>query len=312
MKILVAIAHYFDAKGDGKYMSTSPNALPRLEACRSCITALHRLFGRQQYQLDIARWCAVPVNSGACHELDIRLCTSRKHHLVAQLALPATSYRHVPFDVESMMLEFKCQSELRNALGNYDYYCFMEDDLIIHDPHFFQKLVWFNQTFTDECLLQPNRFEVGTLDCKVPKLYIDGNLPPASTAPFQDISVLPELRASFLGAEVHFVRPLNPHSGCYFLTESQMARFASQAHFLNRDTSWCGPLESAATLGIMKTFRIYKPSPQSMGFLEMEHKSNYNILKIGKEVPIESDKKGMLKSLLRGLKTNNPQRQRSS
>ena len=32
-----------------------------------------------------------------------------------------------------------------------------------------------------------------------------------------------------------------------------------------------GPLGSAATLGVMKTFRVYKPANETAGFLEVEH-----------------------------------------
>jgi hypothetical protein len=38
--------------------------------------------------------------------------------------------------------------------------------------------------------------------------------------------------------------------------------------FFDRDTSFIGPLESAATLGIMRAFRIYKPAPEHAAFLE--------------------------------------------
>ena len=33
----------------------------------------------------------------------------------------------------------------------------------------------------------------------------------------------------------------------------------------------CGPLESAATLGIMRHFRVYKPARENAAFLEIEH-----------------------------------------
>ncbi len=32
-----------------------------------------------------------------------------------------------------------------------------------------------------------------------------------------------------------------------------------------------GPLESAATLGIMRSLKIYKPAPENANFLEVEH-----------------------------------------
>jgi hypothetical protein len=76
-----------------------------------------------------------------------------------------------------------------------------------------------------------------------------------------------------------------------------MTYWAEQPHFLDRDASWCGPLESAATLGIMKTFRLYKPAPENLDFLEIEHHSSYNLNLIGKDVPFASEPGGMLSSV---------------
>jgi hypothetical protein len=50
-----------------------------------------------------------------------------------------------------------------------------------------------------------------------------------------------------------------------------MDSWAAKPYFLDRDTSFVGPLESAATLGVMKTFRVYKPAPETGAFLEIEH-----------------------------------------
>lgn len=33
---------------------------------------------------------------------------------------------------------------LKLCLGKYDYYCYLEDDLILYDFWFFVKLKWFN------------------------------------------------------------------------------------------------------------------------------------------------------------------------
>ena len=74
-----------------------------------------------------------------------------------------------------------------------------------------------------------------------------------------------------MGVPVAFRRTLNPHSGCFFLNAAQMEHWARQPYFLNRDTSFIGPLESAATLGIMRTFRVYKPVPEHASFLEIQH-----------------------------------------
>lgn len=167
------------------------------------------------------------------------------------------------------MLPFECQRVLRDNLGRYDYYVYLEDDLILHDPWFFAKLLWFNQHTELLDLLQPNRFEIG-LAAPYCKAYVDGDLAPQVAGRFQNIAHRPMLRATALGQPVAFKRPKNPHSGCFFLTDEQLAHWVKQAHFGDLDCRFVSPLESAATLGIMKTFRVYKPADPP-GFLEVQH-----------------------------------------
>ncbi|MHC5825038.1 MAG: calcium-binding protein, partial [Nostoc sp.] len=105
----------------------------------------------------------------------------------------------------------------------------------------------------------------------VHKAYIDGDLALRVTAPFQNVQEQQELNGTILNTPITFRRALNPHAGCYFLNANQMAHWANQTYFIDRDISFVGPLESAATLGIMKTFRIYKTSPEQASFLEIQH-----------------------------------------
>jgi len=142
--------------------------------------------------------------------------------------------------------------------------------LIVHDPWLFRKLAWFTNRFGDDKLLQPNRFESGSQSF-VRKVYVDGKLRPEITAPFRTDPALISLHAEVLGEPVVFEQTLNPHAGCYFLNASQMAFWARQPYFLDRDIRFIGPLESAATMGILRTFKIYKPSMAHADFLEIQH-----------------------------------------
>lgn len=74
-----------------------------------------------------------------------------------------------------------------------------------------------------------------------------------------------------MGADVAFQQARNPHAGCFFLSASQFGHWVAQPHFLDRDVRFLGPLESAATLGILWTFRVVKPSPENADFLEVQH-----------------------------------------
>lgn len=270
MRILFTIAHFFNPAGGGSHGSQKKDPQPRIQALSAGITALHQLFGKSQSIIDIAQLLALPANQSQSHDIDIIVCTTQDCHILSQVPLRSHLYTHHATSAEPMLLGFECQAVLRDCLGKYDYYCFLEDDLILHDPWFFVKLQWFSKISGELNLLQPNRYEV-SLHGKVHKAYVDGDLRPRVTAKFQNVGEQKELNGKIMETPVPFRRALNPHSGCYFLNAGQMAHWAGQPYFLDRDTSFVGPLESAATLGIMKTFRIYKPAPPQAAFLEIQH-----------------------------------------
>jgi hypothetical protein len=285
MRILFAIAHYFNPAGDGRYGSVSPNPQPRIQALSSCIATLHQTYGRQQRTLNIAYRQALPANQQQSVDLEIVVCTTGKQHLLDQLIVPAHWYTHVPTNAEPMLLGFECQAALRERLGLFEYFCFLEDDLLLRDPWFFFKLQWFVRQAGSDCLLQPHRYEQA-LAGPVQKLYIDGDLLPRVVAPYRNLALLEEFSGNVLGTPIRFVPARNPHSGSYFLSAEQLAHWTRQPHFLDRDTSFVGPLESAATLGILKTFKIYKPAVEQAGFLEIQHFGSRFLSVVGRTVPI--------------------------
>ncbi|HQU41302.1 MAG: hypothetical protein B7Z73_01545 [Planctomycetia bacterium 21-64-5] len=270
MKILFVVPHYFDPRGGASHQSLSGNPQPRVEALAACLRSLHHLFGSEQSALDIARRLTVPANAEFRHAIDVVLCTVGERHVLARLPFSANVYQQHACRCEPKLLGFECQQVLRDALDRYDYYCYLEDDLVIHDPLFFTKLAWFTREAGSECLLQPNRYE--TPDQAVGrKLYVDGDLRSRVHRRLLDQRSLPELRRQVLGAEIVFRGALNPHAGCFCLSAAQMRHWAAQPWFGDRDTSFIGPLESAATLGILRTFHIYKPALEHAAFLEIQH-----------------------------------------
>jgi hypothetical protein len=275
MRILAAIPHYHAATvaatPDGRrHGSVGQDANRRIVALSACIASLHQLYGPSQHIINQATLVAQAANDRVAGRVDIVVCTTGEAHLLGRLNLPAGSYHHHPTGCAPALLGFECQAVLRDRLGDYDYYAYLEDDLISRDPWLFVKLGWFNAQLGDGVLLQPNRYEVGPLGL-VHKAYIDGDLVADVTAPFQNVEVAPVATGRLLGTDVTFVRAKNPHAGCYFLNVRQMESWARQPYFLDRDTSFIGPLESAATLGVMRTFRVYKAAPGSASFLEIEH-----------------------------------------
>lgn len=274
MRLLAAIPHFFDTNrvaADGRrHGSLAGELRPRIAALRSCLSALHQNFGPAQRVIEIATCNAPLANTATSGSVEVLICTSRGRHALHELDLPAGLFSHIETDVEPTLLGFECHAALRDRLGGYDFYAYLEDDLTVRDPWMLHKLAWFAGQVGDPALLQPNRYEVGPLGL-VHKAYIDGDLAPDLTAPFQDVTKSPLITSTIFDTRVSFRRAPNPHSGCFFLNERQMRSWSETPHFLDRDVRFVGPLESAATLGVMQTFRVYKPAPENASFLEIEH-----------------------------------------
>jgi hypothetical protein len=284
MRILVAIPHFFGrAAGDeARHGSQHANADSRAAALEQALLALHQLFGESQAMIRHADRRTIEANQSLRRPLHAVIVTTGGQHVLNRLRLSDSLYQHYPVDDDPKLLGFHCQTLLRDRWGNYDYYCYLEDDLILHDPWLFQKLQWFTGHVGDDKLLLPNRFECSA-NLAYKKCYLDGDLAQSVTEKFQDVSDQPQLSSTVLGMSIRFARPLNPHSGCFFLNSRQLQHWMMQPHFGSQEATFIGPLESAATLGIMRTFKIYKPAPENASFLEVEHHDNLYIRKIRKK-----------------------------
>ena len=276
-RILFVIPHYY-GPGNGFYGSTVAEASRRILALERVITGLHQCLGsRQAFLLSLHQYIPgkgngelIQANTTLASTLDVIVCTTGEAHVANRLSIPDALYQHRPTGSEAMKLGFACHEVLREHLGKYDWYCYLEDDLLITDPLFFQKLEWFLSAHGEETTLSPHRFERSVTEPLL-KLYHDGSVRPDFTATWQDVTDRQFVESEMLGLKLRFERWPNPHSGCFFLSARQMKTWIAQPHFGDGDSSFAGPLESAASLGIIKTFRQYKPSPASAGFLELEH-----------------------------------------
>jgi len=281
MTILVTIPHFFDPSIKSGYGSTTSPSAARLGSLKACLRGLNESVGSRQASLlymhapveGRGNGRLANVNNFSATRLDIVVCTTGESHLIGNDLPSGETFHHVKTSVQPMLLGFACHQILKQNLGKYGYYCYMEDDLFLSDPLFFVKLKWFADTFGSESLLQPHRFETSERQ-PVSKLYIDGPVKTDFTAKWQDISIQKTVTADAMGHMFTFERTPNPHAGCFFLNAAQMETWSNAPHFLDADTSFAGPLESAASLGIMRTFRIYKPAAASAGFLEIRHLAN--------------------------------------
>ncbi len=269
MRILITIPHFYQARRDGGHGSSRQSPEQRIAALSQSLWQWYRLFDPSQSMIHIEQRGTFSVNESLALELTIVICTVPQHHVLDHLTVPAGFYQHQEHEVDPRHLGFVCRQILGEQEGNYDWYGYMEDDLRIHDPWFFQKLKWFQSWAGIECVWQPHRFEWG--EHPPYKIYVDGPLARRVTEPFQSLDQHSFLHAEWGGLMLTFKRPRNPHAGCYFVSQDQLAFWKTHASFDPIDTSFVGPLESAATLSLMQTFRVYKTIPRQANLLEIEH-----------------------------------------
>jgi hypothetical protein len=281
MRLLFAIPHYCARDGGrtGKYGSRTSGPQQRGAAIAACITSLHQLFGKSQAIIQVGQRRTVPANQSMWHELQILVVTCGDAHALVESKLPADLYERVEVEVPPMELGFHCHKLLAERADRFDYGCYIEDDLMIRDPWWFDKLSWFNRHVGEAKLLMPNRYEVSS-ELAYKKCYLDGDLAARVVKPLQVAGGEPELHSQMLGRSIRFVRPLNPHSGCFFLNRGQLHSWAAQPSLGIAAADFIGPLESAATLSVLRVFQLYKPAAENASFFELEHHGNQFIRKI--------------------------------
>jgi hypothetical protein len=271
MRILAVIPHYFGPSHPENNLATIGSyiePLGRLAALSEVIVGLHRHFGPNRHVYD---GTAIEADAfSPQRKVDIVVLAVRGHELTGELGLDPGTIETCYVDCKPPWIAFEAQRVFRERLGRYDFYCFMEDDLIIHDPAFFDKLNWFQQNFGYTSLLMPVRCEIPATGTPA-KVIADLDLVESAYRPFRRPGQHEELEAIWNGQRQWFGLPKNPHAGSFFLTGEQMDYWVKQPTFDDKDASWIGPIESAGTFSVGRVFDIYKPLRPDPFFLEVHH-----------------------------------------
>jgi hypothetical protein len=275
MRVLLTIAHYFKAEehdGKIKYASTDPAQRKRRSSSLGRMMFNWVMHQGSNSVLNIGEK-RFDGHRGPIDSLDIVIVVQGDNHLVGGASFQGRPNITVErTEIENpRLLGFECHRVMAERAGAYDLYCFSEDDLISYDPLFFLKIKAFQDAFGPMRVLMPNRYEVNMGGPSF-KTYSDGPLRARVLAPFH--AAVPDadlLDGSALLGGPKFERATNPHSGFFAITDAQLAYWRGKPWFLNRDVNFIGPLESAATLGMLQSFAVYKSAGRSLGWLEIEH-----------------------------------------
>lgn len=191
------------------------------------------------------------------HEIVINTLPGR--HIVDELPthLTAGLVVHAEDTPEPMLVGFRAQDLFAARREAFDYFLFLEDDVVIQDTLFLDKYQLFNRfTHDPKFLLMPNRYEIDGAK----KVYIDQNR----------YSKLAHLDLD----GIQLSECANIHSASYLLSREQLDLWLASGRQLHRQVSYIGPLESAASGCLMEVFRVYKPAPPNLRFLEVRHYDN--------------------------------------
>jgi hypothetical protein len=271
MRILLTIAHFFRAEEGSNHSSTDAHRRDqRAAAIRSVIDAWRGHYGPVS-SINVWQKRFEPV-IGVADQLDIIVLVNGDNHLLDADYCRARGVRLYDAKLDNpRMLGFAAHRLFAEARNGYDVFVFSEDDLRPGGSDLISRIVAFQDEFGWRRVLFPNRFEWNPRGPAL-KTFIDGMLRPGLLAPYE--AALPDERFLKLreGArQVSLQRATNPHSGFCAITAEQLTHWMAQPNFGDLDCSLISPLESAATLGILKTFPIYKPFGRDLGWLEIEH-----------------------------------------
>ena len=145
---------------------------------------------------------------------------------------------------------------------------YLEDDLVIQDPLFADKILWMAQRSNHQCVLMPHRYELTRRLDLPPRLLIDGTIDHEEFAawhrPSPGVAV-----GEFRGQQgLQFDCPSNPHAGCFGISRQQLSVLKEMQ--LPRE-GFVGPLETAATYTVGCAFTLLKPALADRRFLMIEH-----------------------------------------
>ena len=168
--------------------------------------------------------------------------------------------RRLPFVVRDFLLNDE-------GGGSADLSVYLEDDLVIQDRLYMDKLLWFYKQTAHQFALMPHRFELTGYHLK-PRLFVDGPIDP-DVLPDHQKPCEEVCSGRFAGqVKIAFERASNPHSGSFSCSAIQRQRILEAGV---ADEGFVGPLETVATHTVLQHLPVLKPGWSHRDFLCFEH-----------------------------------------
>jgi hypothetical protein len=201
------------------------------------------------------------LESLAAAKLSLVVNTTPDGHVVEGLPVYQRTVVDVRehIDVNPMFVGFRAQDEFLERIDEFDWFLYLEDDMVFTDGLLLEKLDFFNQGAPRDSLLLPRQYEM----MNGSKTYIDRG-PDLAPPAWNRLNSLEINGWRFAEFE-------NPHSATHCLSRAQLERWAASGRHWYGRVTFVAPRESAATGSLVEAFRIFKPHPENANFLEVRH-----------------------------------------
>ena len=279
--VRVAIPHFCriaDNDGDGYGSSRSDAALFRAVALSRCLGGVlslarageEEILGIAEANILKTPHSVVPGQQASGLVIDCHVFVCGDDYLGDALKaferritvhyLSLDDPRRLPFEARDFLLKDE-------AAGDADLSLYLEDDLVVQDRLYVDKLLWFYRKTNHKFALMPHRYELTGYHL-TPRLFVDGPI---------DVAVLPEHQkpeekvasGCFAGGEqIYFDVASNPHSGSFSCSAQQRQSILAEGV---ADEGFIGPLETVATNTVLQHFPVMKPAWANRDFLLLEH-----------------------------------------
>ncbi len=172
---------------------------------------------------------------------------------------------------DPMFVEYNAHDVFKLHVNAYDYFLFLEDDIILNDSWFLEKIKNFNDASPkNNFVLLPHRFEyyIGL------KYYFEQSVLIKDT--LQPHKYLEQL--TIISGGIKFSIYENPHAAFYCLNKEQMQLWINSGYKWKNKVVAFGALESAATFCLYENFQFFNPHPDNISYFEVQHYGNKYML----------------------------------
>ena len=279
--VRVAIPHFYrpDTNDRSGYGSSRPDAAiyrsVALARCLGSVLSLARQQNEQMLVIEDASIAQTPSSQYLSRQLsgvviDCHVFVTHADYLQSELKvfenqitvhrLQLDNPRRLPHAARDFLLS-------DDSIGDADLSLYVEDDLVIQDRLYIDKLIWFYERTHHQLVLMPHRYEM-TADPVMPRFFVDGPMN-QSSFPIHHQPAMAVAGGRFWdGQEVIFDVASNPHSGSFALTNQQRRRVFRDGV---DDEGFVGELETVATFTALQHYPVMKPGWRHRDFLSIEH-----------------------------------------